>query len=183
MHFFEAAISKISHCFERVIILFIQFSVGALILDLNIAVLFRYVLKSPIVGTQEIALVLLAWITFLGASLSVKNHSMVAVTFFFDKFGKFKRYVQILIQLLIFAFSASFFFYSYLWITSPSVLQIKLPALQIQAWITYSIVPLSMLITMIFNVDNILKLITTRRHNTEEQDLNRITKNQEAEML
>lgn len=179
----EAAISKISHGFERVIILFIQFSVGVLILDLNIAVLFRYVLKSPIVGTQEIALVLLAWITFLGACLSVKNHSMVAVTFFYDKFGKYQTLAQIVIQLLILGFSLCFLVYSFQWVISPSVAQIKLPALQIPAWTTYSIIPLSMLITMIFNLDNIMKLIASSRRNANELETNRLNKTQEAEML
>lgn len=179
----EAAISKISHGFERVIILFIQFSVGVLILDLNIAVLFRYVLKSPIVGTQEIALVLLAWITFLGACLSVKNHSMVAVTFFYDKFGKYQTLAQIVIQLLILGFSLCFLVYSFQWVISPSVVQIKLPALQIPAWTTYSIIPLSMLITMIFNLDNIMKLIASSRRNANELETNRLNKTQEAEML
>lgn len=178
MEFIQAAIAKISHGCERVIILFIQFSVGVLILDLNISVVFRYVLEQPIVGTQEIALVLLAWITFLGACLGVKNHSMVAVTFFVDKFGKYKGYAEIATQLLMFGFSICFFVYGYQWVTSPSVVQIKMPALQIPVWISYSIIPLSMLITMIFTVDNMCKLIANQR-----LDANRQRKNQEAEML
>lgn len=159
MNSIEVFISKISNFFERIIVIIIQLSVVVLIIDLNIAVLFRYVLKLPIVGSQEIALVLLAWITFLGASLSVKNHSMVAVTILLEKFGKMQTAARVGIQLLIFAFSLLFCVAGYSWVTSPNVLQIKTSALQIPAWIPYSIIPVSMLITMIFNIDNIFKLL------------------------
>lgn len=178
MDLLQAAISKVSHWCERVIILLIQFSVGVLILDLNISVLFRYVLESPIVGTQEIALVLLAWITFLGACLSVKNHSMVAVTFFVEKFGKYQMPAQIATQLLMFAFSICLFVYGYLWVSSPSVMQIKMPALQVPVWISYSIVPLSMLITMVFTIDNIMKMMANQKRQADGLD-----QKQEAEML
>jgi TRAP-type C4-dicarboxylate transport system permease small subunit len=141
------------------IVVILQFSVGVLILDLNLAVLFRYVLKLPIIGTQEIALFLLAWITFLGASLSIKHHSMVAVTILLEKLGKFEKGAQLFIQLFIFLFSLFFVIYGYQWVTSPNVLQIKTSALQIPAWIPYSIVPVSMIITMIFTIHNILQIL------------------------
>ncbi|WP_400163331.1 TRAP transporter small permease [Brevibacillus sp. TJ4] len=173
----QTVIAKISHGCERVIRLFIQVSVGVLILDLNISVFFRYVLQEPIVGTQEIALVLLGWITFLGACLSVRNHSMVAVTFFVEKFGAYQVVARIASQLLIFGFSICFFIYGYLWVTSPSVLQITMPALQIPVWISYSIIPVSMLITMVFTIDNIVRLLAEWKGQA-----NRPEQKQEAEM-
>lgn len=155
-------IHKISHSLERMIVLILQFSVGVLILDLNVAVLSRYVLKYPVVGTQEIALILLAWMTFLGASLSIKQHSMVAVTLFLEKFGRFEKTAQVFIQAFIFIFSLLFLIYGFKWVTSPNVLQIKTSALQIPAWIPYCIIPISMIITMIFNIHNIFKILSGR---------------------
>ncbi|WP_126428756.1 TRAP transporter small permease [Brevibacillus marinus] len=153
-------IENVSCLLDRLIVVILQVSVGVLILDLNLAVLFRYLLKLPIVGTQEIALFLLAWITFLGASLSIKHHSMVAVTIVLEKLGKFAKAAQVLIQIVIFLFSLLFLLYGYQWVTSPHVLQIKTSALQLPAWIPYSIVPVSMMITMIFALHNIIRIFS-----------------------
>lgn len=158
MKIVEGIVKNLSRIFERVVVISIQFSVGILILDLNIAVLFRYVFKMQMVGTSEIALYLLTCITFLGASLGIKNNSMVAITLLLDRFKKVYTGAKITIQLLILLFSLLFFYYGYNWITAPNVLTIKSSVLQIPVWIPYSLLPFSMVLTIIFCCDNIFKL-------------------------
>ena len=154
-------IGNVSNLLEKTSIFIVQFSVGALILDLNLAVIFR-LLKIQLVGTSEIALFLLAWITFLGASISIKKGSMVAITFIVDKLtGHLSHAVQIIIQLLVLFFSAMLFYYSFIWVTAPNIQNTLSSALQIPMWIPYSIIPLTMFLTVIFCLNNIVQLLKT----------------------
>jgi TRAP-type C4-dicarboxylate transport system permease small subunit len=176
MRHFANSVGNVSTIFEKVVIFIVQFGVGALILDLNISVLFRYVFKVQLVGTSEIALFLMAWITFLGACLSIKQGSMVAITFVLDKFhGWFATAIQMMIQLLILFFSVILFYYSFMWITAPNVQSTMSSALQIPMWIPYSIIPLSMFITVIFCINNMIQLVIPPMSSSIGQH----TKNQE----
>lgn len=165
----EMLVDKISDYFERVVILIIQISVGALALDLILGVFFRYVLRIPIVGTHEIALFLLAWITFLGASLAIRYNSMVAITFLIEKMGRFYKPIQVIIQFLIFSFSILLLIYSSQWVLSPDVMNTKTPSLQISMWIPSSILPFSMLITSVFCINNIIKLLNSSNSNNSQE--------------
>ncbi|WP_394233580.1 TRAP transporter small permease [Niallia oryzisoli] len=159
-------IEYISRIFEKMVIFIVQVSVGVLILDLNIAVLFR-IFKVQLVGTSEIALFLLAWITFLGASLSIKQGSMVAITVILERLkGHVSTSVQIIIQLFVLFFSCILFYYSFNWITAPNVQSTLSSALQIPMWIPYSIIPLSTLLTIIFCISNIVQLLKTESTTT-----------------
>jgi len=151
-------IGSVSNFLEKIVIFIIQVSVGALILDLNLAVLFR-LFKVQLVGTSEIALFLLAWITFLGASISIKQGSMVAITIILEKLkGQLSIAVQIIIQLFVLFFSCMLFYYSFIWVTAPNIQSTLSSALQIPMWVPYSIIPLSMFLTVFFSLNNIVQL-------------------------
>lgn len=59
-----------------------------MVIDILIQVFFRYVLKNPLVWTEELARFLLAWIVFLGASSAIHNWDNLRVTYFIDRFPK-----------------------------------------------------------------------------------------------
>ena len=154
-------IGHVSDYLEKLIIFIVQISVGVLILDLNLAVIFR-LFKIQLVGTSEIALFLLAWITFLGAAISIKQGSMVAITFILDKLkGNVSTAVQIIIQLFVLLFSSTLFYYGFNWVTAPNVQNTLSSALQIPMWVPYSIIPLSMFLTIIFCLNNIVQICKT----------------------
>lgn len=56
-----------------------------MVIDILIQVFFRYVLKDPLVWTEELARFLLAWIVFLGASSAIYNWDNLRVTYFIDR--------------------------------------------------------------------------------------------------
>ncbi|WP_180994206.1 TRAP transporter small permease [Bacillus sp. Marseille-P3661] len=147
---------------ERITGLLCRISVGALCLVLILGVSARYIFNAPIVFADEVSMFLLAWATFLGASLSVRRNDMVAVTFLIDRLGGKVWAAQIFTQLIILLFSILMLVYGIMWVTSPDVYSNKAAASGIPMWIPYLIFPFTMLLTTIFSLDNIRKIIRRR---------------------
>lgn len=61
---------------------------AVMFLDILMQVLFRYVLRNPLVWTEELARFLLAWMVYLGASSAVFNWENLRVTYFIEKLPK-----------------------------------------------------------------------------------------------
>jgi TRAP-type C4-dicarboxylate transport system permease small subunit len=154
-----STLQNISNTFERITLFLIMISVSVLSIDLIIAVLSRYIFKTPIIWADELAIVLLAWITFLGASLSIKRNEMIAVTILVDRLkNRSQKILQILIQMIILTLSILFLIYGTRWVMSPDAMNTKLAAMQISVWIPYSIFPITMLMTCVFCLENIFKI-------------------------
>jgi len=68
-------------------------------------VIFRYVLKSPLTWSEEVAKMCLVWITFGGSAYAFKVGAHVGVEFFIDKLPSNLRFaVQVLINAIIIVF-------------------------------------------------------------------------------
>ncbi|PLS18534.1 hypothetical protein CVD28_05185 [Bacillus sp. M6-12] len=159
----SGVLNKINKGLEQFVKSLIVISVGAMSLVLVIAVICRYILKSPLVGADELAILLLSWITFLGASLAIRRNEMVSVTILTDIFPKeIRKAVVIIVQILIITFSIIMLFYGYIWINSTNVLAATSSALHIPMWVPYSIFPFSMLVITIFSLENIKNLIINK---------------------
>ncbi|RSL31462.1 TRAP transporter small permease [Salibacterium salarium] len=157
-------LEKITWFMERLTYFIVMISLICMSTTLILGVIFRYVLQSSLVGSTEISLFLLGWVTFLGASLSVKNNDMVSVTFLVDKLGHYKWAAKVISQVLVLAFSITFVIYGYLWIVSPDTLNAKSPELSMPMWIPFIVFPYAMFINVIFCIDNILKIVTNRNY-------------------
>ncbi len=69
------------------------------------SVFFRYVLKNPLVWSEELAKFLLVWTVFLAASTSIKNWDNLTVTFLTEKFSpKTSRMADMVIKTIAFVF-------------------------------------------------------------------------------
>jgi TRAP-type C4-dicarboxylate transport system permease small subunit len=72
-------IEKISDILETVLKISIIFSLGAIAFFVNLAVLFRYVLASPLTWTTEISSYLLVYTVLFGASIALRHNQFVKV--------------------------------------------------------------------------------------------------------
>jgi C4-dicarboxylate transporter DctQ subunit len=153
-------LSFITHALDTCLV-WISIAVGAtLTINMIVAVFFRYVLNSPIYWADELSLYLFCWATFLGASLAVKRSDMAAVTFLLNRLsGRANILVSILIQVCILFFAVVIGYYSMLWITSPSVMNLLSPALSMNMWKLYTIVPISMFCMALFTIEHLVRLI------------------------
>lgn len=72
-----------------------------------IHVICRYVLKSPLTWSEEVAKMCLIWITFGGSSYAFKEGAHVGVTLLVDRLpGNSKKIAEIVINILIIVFFA-----------------------------------------------------------------------------
>ncbi|MBM4763652.1 TRAP transporter small permease [Bacillus sp. B15-48] len=134
-------------------------STALLVIVMVLNVLFRYFLKIPLIWADEVSLFLFAWCTFLGASLTVRNGSMAAITILIDKFPtKVFKVVQVFVQFMIIIFSAIVVVYAIQWVTSPSTINTVSISSQVPMWVPYLVLPLGLLFINIFAIDNIVKV-------------------------
>src|SRR5690625_6410965 len=75
-------ISNIIGSFERVITIILMATI-TVVLFFN--VIFRYFLKDPIFWANEASIFMMAWLTFLGGSLSLKYKSQASITFIVNR--------------------------------------------------------------------------------------------------
>ena len=69
------------------------------------SVFFRYVLKNPLVWSEELAKFLLVWTVFLAAGNSIKNWDNLSVTFVSEKFSpRTAWFADLVIKTIAFAF-------------------------------------------------------------------------------
>lgn len=151
-------LEKIANFFDKIIVVLSIVLTAVITVNLVSAVFSRYVLGSPIYWADELSLLIFAWLTFLGACLAVKRSDMAAVTIILDRLTSTPKFIlNAVIQLSILVFSVVIGYYSYLWINSPSVLNMISPTLNVKMWWVYSIVPFSMLCIFIFTINNFYK--------------------------
>lgn len=75
-------------------------------------VIFRFVLEEPLVWSEEVARYCLVWITFLGASLAVRNRDLIGMEALVRKFPPaLQLRVEILVQVLSIIFFLVMIFY------------------------------------------------------------------------
>ena len=153
-------IMRVSDFVEKLSIWFSVAIVSVLAINLIAAVIFRYFFNHPIYWADELSLVLFGWITFLGASIGVKRSEMASVTLLVGRLkGRALFIAHFFIQSSIALFALILGVYGFKWITSESIISQMATTIPIPIWVTFAILPISMVLIIIFCVDNINRLI------------------------
>jgi len=131
--------------FNSLITYFPQVMLLLIFITVSLQVFFRYVLKSPIRWTEEIAILFFIWLSFTGAILCLRDNKHMQLDYFVEKmpYGV-KRYFKILHKLLILLVLVFIIisgvlvvieFYSY-----------KMPASGLSIFFYYSALPISAIV-------------------------------------
>jgi TRAP-type C4-dicarboxylate transport system permease small subunit len=126
---------------------------AALTIDVALQVFYRFILKAPLIWTEELALFLFQWMVFMGAALAVRHRSHfgldiivhrlpVAARIFLDKFG----------QAIIFLMALSMIYYGWM-ITKMTMIQIY-ATLEFPVGYCYVSIPVCGLFAAVFAVIN-----------------------------
>ncbi|HWK21766.1 MAG TPA: TRAP transporter small permease [Ureibacillus sp.] len=127
-----------------------------LLLSLAAGVLFRYLLKSPLFWSDELAIFCLIWITFIGGSLSLKEKASPSITILTDLVSpKLKKYVQALCNIILLLFVAYILYLAYEWITMPNIMVQTSTAMNIPKVYFYLSIPVSFIFSVIHVLANI----------------------------
>ena len=157
MHFME----RISDGLNRLVYMVVCSMGIAMTLIVAIQVFFRYVLNNSLFWSEEVALLILVWLTFLGATVAYHRGAHPGM----DEFIRhMPRIVQKAGAILVHLASLSLFISmitggtQFAWFVRAQIT----PALHLHKWITMSVVPISGVIFTIHALAFILKELSKR---------------------
>ncbi len=131
---------------------------AAITLILFCNVIFRYFLKDPIFWANEASIFMMAWVTFLGGSLSLKNKSQASITFLINRFTeKNKRILNIVTHIIILVFLGYLIYISFEWIFS--LTGTKSSSMRIPMWIPYLSVPVGLTFAFIHILNHFFEFL------------------------
>src|SRR4051794_13743031 len=93
------SLSDIVNKIETVLVIIL----GTVLLgSLSAGVISRYVFNAPIFWSDELALFCLAWITFIGGSMSLKAKASPSITMLTDSVNKrFRKIIQVIATFIL----------------------------------------------------------------------------------
>lgn len=154
---------KLNKGLIKVLELAVILATGFLVVDVVWGVFTRYVLGHQSPWTEELARMLLIWVSLLGASIGFIRKSHLGVDYFVGKLNqKWQSIGQLIVYTLITIFSAFVLLYGGSRLVS-SVLENGQPsaALKVQWGYIYLAVPISGFFIVIFSIEMILEVIKT----------------------
>ncbi|MCI0499117.1 MAG: TRAP transporter small permease [Planctomycetales bacterium] len=138
---------------------------AALVLDVLWGVFSRYAIGHQTNWTEEVATILLMWISLLGGGLAYAEKGHLGVDYFTGKLvPSAQRLNDIIVHLIVGLFAAASMVYGG-WLLFSRTLQAgqTLPALQIQAGYKYIIVPISGCFMVLFAIEHIAELLAGKK--------------------
>ena len=136
--------------------------IGFLVLDVLWGVFSRYVLKNQSPWTEELARMLLIWVSLLGAAIGFIRGSHLGVDYFVGKLSERKQVIgQIIVYLLVVCFASLAMIYGgiRLVVLTLSMGQVS-PALQLKMGYVYLAVPISGFFILIFSIETIIRNVS-----------------------
>lgn len=152
-------LSNIVESIEKVISIIL---IAAIMIILFLAVIYRYFLKDPIFWANEASIFMMAWLTFLGGSLSLKYRSQAAITMLVNRLSKKNQHIlNIVTHIIILIFIGILLYYSYSWVLNLS--DIKSSSMRIPMWIPYLSVPVGLTFAFIHILDQLIDFFKVNR--------------------
>ena len=143
-----------------------EFLVVALVILLTLTVLLgvftRFVLGHQAEFTDELARLLLIWVSFIGGALAFERKAHLGVDFFVGKLDpEAAKYVAVIVQVLIIALALTVLVVGGYTLASGQMQQ-KLPTLSfLSRGMVYMALPLSGLFIILFSFENMIDIIKT----------------------
>lgn len=128
-----------------------------LLISLAGGVLFRYVIKSPLFWSDELAIFCLVWITFIGGSMTLKEKVSPSITILTDSVSApLKKAILILSNLILLAFVGYVLYLAIDWINMPSIMVQTSTAMKLPKIYFYLSIPISFAFSVIHVLANLL---------------------------
>ena len=149
---------------DRTVALLLIIILGIMVLNVTWQVVSRYVFQSPSSFTDELSRYMLIWLGMLGAAYVAGKNEHLAIDILPQKLtGKPKMRLMVFIHLIIIAFVLPVMIMgggNLVYITF--VLQQKSATLQVPLAYIYSIIPLSGILILYYQISNIRLLLTNK---------------------
>jgi TRAP-type C4-dicarboxylate transport system permease small subunit len=135
-------------------------AVAALVLDVLWGVCSRFVLRSPSRWTEEVATMLLIWVSLLGAAVAFGRKEHLGVDYVVKQFDPAaRRLAAIIVQLIVVVFAAAVMvFGGYVLVSETLQAGQRLPASGLRMGYVYAAVPVSGIFFLLFSLERIAEL-------------------------
>ena len=149
---------------DRILEIALVFFMSILVIDVLWQVASRYLLSSPSSFTDELAGFLLIWVGLLGAAYVAGKNEHLAIDLLMQRSGpKRKRRLQISISILIILFGFFVMVIGGSWLVfTRFLLEVKSAALELPLGAVYFVIPISGLLIVYYNTDNLIKTLRSR---------------------
>lgn len=135
---------------------------ATILISLAAGVFFRYVFQDPLTWSDEMAMFSLAWLTFIGGSITIRAKIAPTIDILTTYIsGKARKVVITIGYLFVLAFSAYIFYISIQWISSPNILVQRSGSMEMPMIYAYLCIPVSFLFMTIHSLELTLKSIFT----------------------
>lgn len=146
-------ISDILFNIEKVIAIILA---AVLLVSLSGGVLFRYVLKSPLFWSDELAIFCLIWITFIGGSMGLKTKASPSITILTDMLPKTaKKIISVISNIILLLFVGYILYIAFQWINMPNIKVQTSTAMNMPKIYFYLSIPVSFCFMVIHVINNI----------------------------
>ncbi len=130
-------------------------------------VISRYVLNNPSTVTEELVLICFVWMALLGTAYVFGKQEHMRMSFLVDKLSdKNQNKIKLLSEIIVIVFAALVLVFGGFRMSQLSMGQLS-SSLQIPMGYIYLALPLSGVITVVYNILNILDLIKALEKNKE----------------
>ncbi len=150
---------------RKVLVRALEVLVIAMIIVLTLTVLWgvftRFILGRQAEYTDELARVLLIWVSMIGAALAFGEKAHLGVDFFVSKLDAgARKALSILVQLIVMVLALLVFIYGG-WQLSASQMGQILPTMAISRGLVYASIPLGGVLILIFAIENLIQILRT----------------------
>ena len=154
-------ILKLKSCLIKGLELSVILVMGFLVIDVTWGVFTRYVWGHQSQWTEELARMLLIWVSLLGASIGFIRKSHLGVDYFVNKLNeRFRAIGQLVVYLIITVFAATVLIYGgYRLVSSSLSYSQPSPALHIEWGYVYLAVPISGFFIVMFSIETMIEII------------------------
>ena len=142
---------------DRVLETLLVMALGSMCIVVALGIFFRFVLNDSLSWADEVAMLLLVWMTFLGAALAMRDKAHYTFSYFVRTLnGKTQRFVRVLGSLLTMAMILGLLYWS-----TKVTLEIRdwvMPALGISRAFAYGACPVGTLFLFFYALRDFIRL-------------------------
>lgn len=129
---------------------------GGLLVALAGGVFYRYILKSPLFWSDELALFCLVWITFIGGSMGLKLNASPSITIIKDRLSTTgKKVLNLISNIVLLIFVGYLLYIALQWISMPTIKFQTSTAMNMPKIYFYLSIPVSFAFMVIHVINNI----------------------------
>ncbi|HZK27672.1 MAG TPA: TRAP transporter small permease [Thermoclostridium sp.] len=158
---------KVREVIEKALEWLLVFLMSVLVLDVLWQVISRYILSSPSSYTDELAGFLLIWVGLFGAAYVAGKREHLAIDLLLQRSSKKRRFLlEITISVIVIMFAIAVMIIGGSWLVyTRFFLSVKSAALGLPLGVVYLVLPISGLLIVYFDIDNICNFIKNNSEN------------------